>query len=632
MTPPGDSTATGDRRRESRSRSKSKTKRNVAEKQRGYKYSSKRGKQLAKAPEDHDMTVVNEPGVPTRAGTGTARDTTPDLTLVRGDLDVAWHNTGENLGSDHDVICVTLRGPDIKAKVGYASITDWDRLRKKAEADDGEVEESDDEVKTYRAWAEKQRELVQKCTQKIATTTQVPFVDIRLAQMWEARHGLTRRWKRQRHNKKLRKRIHDLNRQAAEYAIQLCRENWMKVCDGLQGTLSTKKTWKLLRHLIDPLKSKSAGARDLARTINSYDGDGDKLVRQLTQKYLKTEKSGKPSLEYDGRSNEDMDAAFTELELIAAIDESNQASAPGIDAITYKVLRNMSDKSRTELLDLANAAWEKGSLPKEWKEAEVRFIPKPGKPPHVDNLRPISLTSCVGKVVERIIFKRLQKHLDTTHQMPPTMYGFRGHLSTQDVLVQLHEVVIKKSKNHTPRAILVLELEGALNHVTHDSILRNLRDTGCGERTFKYVRDFLSNRTAKIKIGDETSGPIALGDRGPPQGSVVSPLLFNLALLPLPALLQDIEGIDHALYAGDITVWTSRAGSESWTEETLQRAADTVHDYAKICGLHCSAQKSEFLIIKPRRKKEKQEKMESRSSASVVEDVAVLAGTEGRKQ
>lgn len=63
----------------------------------------------------------------------------------------------------------------------------------------------------------------------------------------------------------------------------------MRMCDNLQGTLSTKKTWKLFRHLIDPLKSKSASARDLTRTINSYDGDGEKLIRELTGKYLKTE-------------------------------------------------------------------------------------------------------------------------------------------------------------------------------------------------------------------------------------------------------------------------------------------------------------------------------------------------------
>ncbi|KAG0445368.1 hypothetical protein HPB47_016230 [Ixodes persulcatus] len=384
--------------------------------------------------------------------------------LTSGVMVYAYQVAGDEC---HDIICVTLGGTNIKAKLGQANITDCDRLRRSA---DSEGEGEDQDTKTYEAWAKKQREFVKKFTQTIATTTEVPFVD--------------------------------------------------------------------------------------SRSSHIYEGDGEKLIRELTSKYLKTQKSGNPTFEYEGDSNVKMDEAFTELELVSAIDESNQGSAPGIDGVTYKVLKNMSDKSRAELLNLANASWEKGSLPKEWNEAEVRFIPKPEKPPHVDNLRPTSLTSCVGK-------------------MPPTMYGFRRHLSTQDVLDQLHELVIKKAKTPSPRAILALDTKGAFDNVTHEK---------------------------------EKSKPIAMGDRGTPQGSVLSPLLFNLALLPLPALLQDIEGIDLALYADDITVWTSRAGLESWMEEQWRHeASKTVHEFAKLCGLSCSPQKSELLVIKPRRKKGEQE-------------------------
>ncbi|XP_077553645.1 uncharacterized protein LOC144168563 [Haemaphysalis longicornis] len=148
------------------------------------------------------------------------------------------------------------------------------------------------------------------------------------------------------------------------------------------------------------------------------------------------------------------------------------------------------------------------------------------------------------------------------------MYGFQGQLSTQDILVQLRQLVIKKDKNSTSRAILATDLKGAFDRVTHDRILRNLRETGCGKQMFKYIRDFPCNRTAK---------------------------------------LQGMEGIDHALYADDITVWTSRPGSDSWMEETLQRAAETVDDYARTCGLFFSPKKSELLIIKPRRKKGQQD-------------------------
>lgn len=138
--------------------------------------------------------------------------------------------------------------------MGTTKITDWDKLRKRQAADEDEDTNS---TKSYGEWAKEQLELVEKYTQKIATTLQTPCVDAKLAHLWEARHSLTRRWKKQRHNKKLRKRIHDLNKQAAEYASKLCRENWLSVCDGLQGTLSTRKTWCLLRHLIDPLAARA---------------------------------------------------------------------------------------------------------------------------------------------------------------------------------------------------------------------------------------------------------------------------------------------------------------------------------------------------------------------------------------
>lgn len=83
-----------------------------------------------------------------------------------------------------------------------------------------------------------------------------PFVHTRFAHMLEARHSLTRRWKRQRRNKKLARRIAVLNREIAD--AKLSRENWLSMCDGLQGKLSTRKTWGLLRHLIDPLGSTTA--------------------------------------------------------------------------------------------------------------------------------------------------------------------------------------------------------------------------------------------------------------------------------------------------------------------------------------------------------------------------------------
>ncbi|KAH7974247.1 hypothetical protein HPB49_012727 [Dermacentor silvarum] len=201
-----------------------------------------------------------------------ARNTTPDLSLLMGTPDASWQNVGTNVGSDHGVIRITIRGPTLKVKTGTARITNWYKLRK--EQEEGSDEKEWAIRQTYEIWEKQQLNIVEKHTQKIAITHQTPRVDARLRQ-----------------NKKLRKRIREISYKAAEYAADLCKESWLDLCDSLQGTLSTRKTWQLLRHLIDPMTSKSETNRSMARTLNNYEEEVDKLMEDLKNKYIKTEKS-----------------------------------------------------------------------------------------------------------------------------------------------------------------------------------------------------------------------------------------------------------------------------------------------------------------------------------------------------
>lgn len=103
---------------------------NAAHPQWGYRYKTKRGTLLAQAIDDFHLLLLNHPGSTTRMGTSTARDTSPDLSLLLGTLDVLWSSTGENLGSDHDIIELTIRNLDYNVKTGVARLTNWDAFRK----------------------------------------------------------------------------------------------------------------------------------------------------------------------------------------------------------------------------------------------------------------------------------------------------------------------------------------------------------------------------------------------------------------------------------------------------------------------------------------------------------------------
>lgn len=133
--------------------------------------------------------------------------------------------------------------------------------------------------------------------------------------------------------------------------------------------------------------------------------------------------------------------------------------------------------------------------------------------------------------------------------------------------------------------------------MSHLVILAHLREL---QRTYAYVRDFLTNRQAVLHAGEVKSHPINLASRGTPQGAVHYAMLFIIALIELPQRLAALPNIKHGLYADDVTVWT---GTGSWgdMEARLQEAADVVIEYAKYCGLSCAPQKSDLLVVQPGR-------------------------------
>ncbi|KAM7303190.1 hypothetical protein ISCGN_013171 [Ixodes scapularis] len=264
------------------------------------------------------------------------------------------------------------------------------------------------------------------------------------------------------------------------------------------------------------------------------------------------------------------------------------------------MLRNLDTEAVAAVTRLMNKCWQNGKIPRQWKAAKVVMIPKPGKRPQLDALRPISLTSCVGKLMEHVILNRLNNYMERKQLFPHTMIGFRPQLSTQDIMLRLKHQIIdgEQSSRLDTRAILGLDITKAFDNVKYDAVLENLEMLGVGARTHDYIQDFLNDRTAQISIGGATSDDIMLGGRGTPQGSVLSPYLFKVAMIGLPEKLEAIGGLHHSIYADDITLWVT-GGSDGFIQDTLQEAIRAVESYVEPRGLACSPQKSELLLLKP---------------------------------
>lgn len=560
----------------------------------GYPQATKKGTALLHAAQHHMFTLCNDLTLPTRLGTSVTRDTTPDLTFARNAPHLEWARLPDTLGSDHYILALALPSLPLRRRIGQATLVDWSSFRK----DPTSLPPADEDLEQ---WTARLTALVRKHTKIIPLTTANPSVDFYLDHLWGARRGLVNRWKNRKHNRSLKRRIAEITQRAAQYAEELRTQNWRSFCDKLGGTLGTKRTWHILRHLLGSKPSKTTAQQQLQRLIHNHPHPHNHLLDAVrTKLFGSPENSPIPTiLPYLGRPNPDLDAPFTIQELEQALARLTRNTTPGKDRITNKTLRNLDDETLSSILTLFNKHWEAGTLPQEWRHSDIILVPKPHKPVAIDNLRPISLTSCLGKLFEHMVHYRLTTYLEDNDLYPHTMFGFRAHLSAQDVLLQLKEQIIDNLSKTQPSTILALDVQGAFDNVTHEAILQGLQTTNCGAATYNFVRAFLRDRTATIRLGTIQSDPFPTPAKGTPQGSVISPLLFNIALLQLPAKLSTIPNLHHAFYADDLTMWTN-TGSAGQQQDNIQQAIDYTLEYLQRRGLTCAPQKSALLVLRAR--------------------------------
>ncbi|GBM13055.1 putative RNA-directed DNA polymerase from transposon X-element [Araneus ventricosus] len=125
------------------------------------------------------------------------------------------------------------------------------------------------------------------------------------------------------------------------------------------------------------------------------------------------------------------------FELETALSRKHDTS-PGPDVIAYNMLRHLNTTSLSHLLFLFNRIMTEQKYPSEWREAIVIPILKPGKDPSNPlHYRPIALTSCLCKTLERMVNARLVFELEKQGFISPLQSGFHRDRSTFDNLVLL---------------------------------------------------------------------------------------------------------------------------------------------------------------------------------------------------
>ena len=156
---------------------------------------------------------------------------------------------------------------------------------------------------------------------------------------------------------------------------------------------------------------------------------------------------------------------------------------PGPDGIHNNLLKHLPRDTLKILKEILNKIWISADFPQQWGVATVIPIPKPNKD-HTDPLsyRPVALTSCLCKVLERMINVRLIWYLEKYRILDRSQCGFRKHRSTTDHLVSLERYLWDAFAQRQQAVGLFFDLEKAYETTWQYGIIRDIHRIGLRDR------------------------------------------------------------------------------------------------------------------------------------------------------
>ena len=281
------------------------------------------------------------------------------------------------------------------------------------------------------------------------------------------------------------------------------------------------------------------------------------------------------NIDFESDSTFDIDLSASRVKPILDNLDINKAQGP--DAISGAVLKNGSETLAYPLSILFNLSYNTGYIPQEWKLANVVPVHKKDDKNKVTNYRPISLTSLVMKVFERILYDELLTR--TIDKIDTRQHGFLRNRSCNSNLLLFTESIARSLHEKIGTDVIYFDFAKAFDTVSHDLILNKLKTQYSIDGTLlKFFTEYLrnTNRKQRVILDNVISESVDVLS-GVPQGSILGPLLFVLFINDIYENINKDSNI--ALFADDTKIW--RDINSELDCETLQNDINTLSIWSR---------------------------------------------------
>ena len=237
-------------------------------------------------------------------------------------------------------------------------------------------------------------------------------------------------------------------------------------------------------------------------------------------------------------------------------------------------------------------------MPLIWKLAKISPLFKGGDKFDAKNYRPVAVLPAMSKVIEKIVFGRLKKHVETYNLLADTQNAYREKRSVTTSMLQLYDEILQKQEDGVDSACVFLDCSAAFDTIQHHVLLGKLKLYGVSEKGLAFMKDYLSERAQYVSIGGNVSDIRKVID-GTFQGSIGGPWCFLIIINDI-VILGKAGNFTIYIYADDNCLRIDLSGDIEADQKKLDEIMKDVVKYMNSQKLKFNFKKTEFVVASPK--------------------------------
>jgi hypothetical protein len=267
-----------------------------------------------------------------------------------------------------------------------------------------------------------------------------------------------------------------------------------------------------------------------------------------------------------------------------------------INSVPSAIIKQYGEFLTLPLGIIVNSSISTGVFPTVLKEGIILPIyKKKGSTNLLENYRPITTTKMLAKLIEKIVKRQLDDYLTKLDYFGREQFGFSVGLNTElalgNMMKQVHDIT---DAGDLAVAIFV-DVEKAFDCVSHEVLIDMLEKLQFDNSALKWFSSYLKDRKISTRIGDTLSQKLNI-NLGCPQGTVISPKLFNILINPLLRITQLLRAFAFA----DDSTFIGRLRLKLLHSDVydINQQLKVIADWYRITGLSINAEKSRAIIFR----------------------------------